>query len=160
SLIDVPHRVNFTGTYQLPFGAGRKWLTEGGITSAILGGWSVTMAGRYQNGFPISISQSSNNSGLLGSGQRPNLVAGVDPTTPGSTEERLNSWINPAAFTSAPAFTLGNAPRTIPGLRTPGQVNTDLSVSKATKLAGTTVSLRADVLNLFDNPLFLGPITT
>ncbi len=159
SLLDVPHRVNFTATVLLPFGEGRRWLSSG-LAGAILGGWSVTVAGRYQNGFPISISQSSNNSGLLGSGQRPNLVAGVDPATSGSTEDRLALWINPAAFTAAPAFTLGNAPRTVPGVRTPGQANTDLSIQKAHRFGTKTLSMRADVLNLFDNPLFLGPITT
>ncbi len=159
SLLDVPHRLNFTGTLQLPFGEGRKWLTSG-VGNAVLGGWSVTMAGRYQNGFPISVSQASNNSGLLGSGQRPNLVPGVDPATSGSTEERLSGWINPAAFTAAPAFTIGDAPRTIPGLRTPGQANTDLSVQKAVRFGSKSLSIRADVLNLLDNPLFLGPITT
>ena len=43
------------------------------------GGWPVTVAGRYQTGFPLNISQSSNNSNLLGSNQQPNIVAGVDP---------------------------------------------------------------------------------
>ena len=42
----------------------------------LAGGWQVTVAGRYQTGFPLNISQSSNNSNLLGSNQRPNLVDG------------------------------------------------------------------------------------
>ena len=119
SLLDVPHRFNISGTVQLPFGAGHRWLTTG-WGNALLGGWSVSAAGRYQNGFPVAVWQASNNSGLLGSNQRPNLVEGVDLATPGSTEDRLNGWINPAAFTAAPAYTLGNAPRTLPNLRTPG----------------------------------------
>jgi hypothetical protein len=157
SLLDVPHRVNVIGTLQLPFGKGHRWLTDG-VADAVLGGWSVSVAGRYQNGFPVSVWQASNNSGLLGSGQRPNLVEGVPLATTGSTEERLAGWINPAAFTAAPAFSFGDAPRTLPGLRTPGQANTDLSVQKSVIVGGTTVSLRADILNVFDNPLFSGPI--
>ena len=80
SLLDVPHRVNITGTVQLPFGAGQRWLTNG-WANALLGGWSVSAAGRYQNGFPVAVWQSSNNSGLLGSNQRPNLVEGVNLAT-------------------------------------------------------------------------------
>ena len=153
SLLDVPHRVNVNGTFIVPVGAGHKWLT-GGLGNALLGGWSVTAAGRFQNGFPVSVWQSSNNSGLLGSSQRPNIVDGAPLATSGSLEERLTNWINPAAFMAAPAFTFGNAARTLPELRTPGQRNVDLSVQKTQTFSGRTVAVRADVLNLFDNPLF------
>jgi trimeric autotransporter adhesin len=153
SLLDVPHRANVTGTFIIPVGAGHKWLT-GGVGNALVGGWSVTAAGRFQNGFPVSVWQSSNNSGLLGSSQRPNIVAGTPLATSGSLEERLTNWINAAAFTAAPAFTFGNAPRTLPDLRTPGQRNVDLSIQKMHTFSGRTVAVRADVLNLFDNPLF------
>jgi len=153
SLLDVPHRVNVNGTFIVPVGSGHKWLTSG-FGSALLGGWSVTAAGRFQNGFPVSVWQSSNNSGLLGSSQRPNIVAGVPLATTGSLDDRLTSWINAAAFTAAPAFTFGNAPRTLPELRTPGQRNVDLSIQKMQTFSGRTVAVRADVLNLFDNPLF------
>jgi hypothetical protein len=112
------------------------------------------MAARFQNGFPVSVWQSSNNSGLLGSSQRPNIVPGVDLATSGSLEDRLTNWINPAAFTPAPAYTFGNAPRTLANLRTPGQRNVDLSVQKTQTVAGRSISVRADILNLFDNPLF------
>ncbi|NOT25019.1 MAG: TonB-dependent receptor [Acidobacteria bacterium] len=159
SLLDVPHRFNVNGTFVVPVGNGHRWLSDG-IGSVLLGGWSVTMAARFQTGFPVSVWQSASNSGLLGgssqgSSQRPNIVPGVDLGTSGSLEERLTSWINPAAFTAAPAYTLGNAPRTLSDLRTPGQRNVDLSVQKAQRISGgQTISVRADVLNLFDNPLF------
>jgi hypothetical protein len=153
SLLDVPHRVNVNGTFIIPVGAGHMWLT-GGVGNALLGGWSVTAAGRFQNGFPVSVWQSSNNSGLLGSSQRPNIVTGVPLATTGSLEARLTNWIAAGAFSAAPAFTFGNAPRTLPDLRTPGQRNVDLSVQKMHAFGGRTVAVRADVLNLFDNPLF------
>jgi len=153
SLLDVPHRMNINGTFILPIGAGHRWL-DSGLGNAILGGWSITMAARFQNGFPVSVWQSNNNSGLLGSAQRPNIVPGVAPATTGSLDDRLNNWINAAAFSAAPAFTFGNAPRTLPDLRTPGQRNVDLSVQKSQKAGSRTISLRADVLNVFDNPLF------
>ena len=160
SLLDVAHRVNVSATFELPFGDGRKWATTG-VGNALLGGWNLTVAGRYQSGFPLNIWQSSNNSGLLGSNQRPNLVPGVEVMTTGSQEERaVNGWINPAAFATAPAFTFGNVPRTNPEWRGPGQRNTDLGVSKTQRLGGKSLTLRVDVLNLFDDPLFLGPVTT
>lgn len=161
SLLDVEHRLNLNGTVELPFGEGRKWLNGGGVGGALLGGWQVTVTGRYQTGFPVNISQASNNSGLLGSNQRPNLVAGADVMTTGSQEERaVSGWINPAAFTAAAPFTFGSVPRTNPDWRGPGQRNIDMAISKTQRFNGKTVSLRADVLNLFDDPLFSGPITT
>jgi len=153
SLLDVPHRVNINGTFVVPVGAGHRWMSDA-LGNALLGGWSLTAAARFQNGFPVSVWQSNNNSGLLGSSQRPNIVPGAALATTGSLDERLNNWINAAAFTAAPAFTFGNAPRTHPDLRTPGQRNVDLSVQKAVKAGVRTIAVRADVLNLFDNPLF------
>jgi hypothetical protein len=159
SLLDVPHRLNVNGTLELPFGEGRRWLKDRGVVNALLGGWSVTVAGRYQNGFPLSIWQASNNSGLFGSTQRPNVVPGVDPATSGSWEDRLTNWLNPAAWTAAAPFTLGNAPRTDSRVRTPGQATTDLNVQKTVRAGGKTFSVRADILNLFDNPLFTNTVS-
>jgi hypothetical protein len=160
SLLDVAHRLNVNASFQLPFGEGRRWLTAG-IGNALAGGWQITVAGRYQTGFPLNISQSSNNSNLLGSNQRPNVVEGVDAMTSGSQEDRaVNGWINAAAFSAAPAFTFGNAPRTNPDWRGPGQRTTDLAISKTQRFGGRSVSLRVDVLNLFDDPLFVGPVST
>ena len=160
SLLDVAHRLNVNATFQLPFGEGRRWLATG-VGNAVAGGWTITLAGRYQTGFPLNISQSSNNSNLLGSNQRPNVVAGVDAMTTGSQEERaVSGWINPAAFSAAPAFTFGDSPRTNPAWRGPGQRTTDLAISKTQRINGKSLSLRVDALNLFDDPLFIGPVST
>jgi hypothetical protein len=161
SLLDIKHRLNFSATFQLPFGEGRRWLNGGGMAGAVLGGWQITVAGRYQTGFPLKIGQNSNNSGLLGSGQRPNLVPGVEVMTSGSQEERgVTGWINPAAFEAAPAFTFGNVPRINTEWRGPGQRTTDVAISKTLSFSGKTLSFRADILNLFDDPLFNGPNTS
>jgi hypothetical protein len=39
-------------------------------------------------------------------------------------------WFNPAAFTQAPAYTFGNAPRYFSNLRAPGYVDEDLGIQK------------------------------
>lgn len=167
SLLDVPHRVNLGATFELPFGEGRRWLTSAsGLSNALLGGWQVAIVGRYQNGFPVNVSQSSNNSGLFGSTQRPNVVAGVQPVSSGGAMDNYNAacncalWLNPLAWTAAPAFTFGNAPRTDPNIRTPGQAETDLNIQKSQRLGRLMLNLRVDVLNLLNDPLFIGPTTT
>ena len=160
SLLDTPHRLNLTGTVELPFGEGRRWLDRGGLINALLGGWAVTGIGSYQSGFPLAIFQSSNNSGLFGSSQRPNLVAGVDPKTSGSETERLNNWINPAAYAPAAAFTFGNAPRVDTRVRAPIKRNWDIAFQKTLRFGeGKSIMARAEMINIFDNPNFLGPNT-
>src|SRR4030095_5684428 len=114
---------------------------------------------RYQSGFPMGMSQASN-SGLLGSGQRPNVVPGAEVMTTGSQEDRaVNGWFNPDAFAVAPAFTFGNSPRVNPDWRGPGQRSSDSAISKVQRFGGRTLQLRVDVLNLLDDPLFNPPNT-
>ena len=79
---------------------------------------------------------------------------------PAPERRAVTGWINPAAFSAAPAFTFGNAPRTNPDWRGPGQRTTDLAISKTQRFGTKSLSLRIDVLNLFDDPLFIGPVST
>lgn len=37
SLRDTPHRLNISGTLELPFGTGRRWLSEGNVLSHVFG---------------------------------------------------------------------------------------------------------------------------
>ena len=62
---------------RLPFGSGQRWLTSG-IGNALAGGWTMSFIIQMQSGFPIGVSQNTNNTNLLGAGQRPNVVPGVD----------------------------------------------------------------------------------
>lgn len=41
SLRDTPHRLNISATVELPFGAGRRWLSKRGVLGGVLGGGSV-----------------------------------------------------------------------------------------------------------------------
>lgn len=159
SRLDSPHKLVATPIMRLPFGEGRRWLTSG-IGNAIAGGWTVSLVIQMQSGFPLGVSQNVNNTNLLGAGQRPNVVAGVDPGIGGSITERLrenpndNQYLNPAAFTQAPAGTFGNAPRLI-DVYSPWRNSTDLAIDKEFGLGGSRrATLRMEVINLFDNPWF------
>ena len=129
SVNDVPHRVIVAPIVQPPFGEGHKYLTTG-WENWLAGGWTISAALNFQSGFPLFVVQ-SDNTGTFGGTQRPNLVSGVDLNTSGSYESRLGSadhptatWLNPAAFSSAAAFTFGNLPRTLPDARSPAQMLT------------------------------------
>ena len=160
SVNDQPHRLNLTGAYELPFGEGKRWVTSG-VGAAILGGWQVAAIATYASGYPISVSQSNNNSNLFGSGQRPNVVSGVDPFFDNPEYDSTCGclrWMNPAAWSLAAPFTFGNAPRTDDRVRTPFKKQLDLAFQKTQRIGGgTNLMIKLEIINALNNPNFLGP---
>src|SRR5262249_23480262 len=132
---------------------------SGGV-DRIVGGWQVNAIATYQSGFPLSITQQSNNTNAFSLGQRPNVALGVDPATSGSDGDRIDSgYLNPAAFTTAPANTFGNAPRTI-GVRSPSTRLFDYSLLKNTQIfEGLKAQFRIEAINGFNTPIFRAPNT-
>jgi hypothetical protein len=156
SVNDVPHRVIVAPIFQPPFGRGRKWATSG-LADWLAGGWTISAALNFQSGFPLFVVQSDNTGTFIGT-QRPNLASGAALSTTGSYEDRLASadhptatWLNPAAFSLAPAFTFGNLPRTLPDARSPAQNLTwsdGLVFIKDFRLGGSkTGQLKIEMLN-------------
>ena len=71
SLLDVPHRVNVNGTFVVPVGDGPQVADRAASATRCSAAGRSPWPARFQNGFPVSVWQSTNNSGLLGSSQRP-----------------------------------------------------------------------------------------
>ena len=160
SNIDSPFRWSTALSYELPFGKGKAFLATGKALNYVVGGWSINTVSIYQTGFPLQITQVTNFNSAFGyASQRPNAT-GVSPVTSGSLEQRLNSYINPAAFSTAPQFTFGNLSRTI-DMRGPGQVNWDMSVFKSVTIKEVLkAQFRCEALNALNTPLFYGPNTS
>lgn len=154
----TPLRFTSAVSYDLPFGRGKMLLNSNKMLDYIVGGWSLNGTAIYQAGFPLFVYQQNLN-GVIGTGeQRPNAT-GISPATAGSVHERLNAYINPAAFSQAPAFTFGNISRSLstPG---PGMRNYDLSIFKSFKIReGFNGQFRAEALNALNTPLFANPNT-
>ena len=161
SYYDSPIRWGSTFSYDLPFGKGKQFLgSTGRVMDLAVGGWSFNGILTYQTGFPLQITQTPNNNSLFGfDAQRPNAT-GISPVTSGSLESRLNNYINPAAFSAAPALTFGNLARTI-GARGPGQANWDMSLFKTFTITERFKGqFRTSLLNAFNTPLFNAPTTS
>ncbi|MBI4266646.1 MAG: TonB-dependent receptor [Acidobacteria bacterium] len=145
SVLDTPHVWNVTGLVELPLGL------------------TLSAVGRYQSGFPVSVLQSPNNTGLLGSGQRPNVVPGVDSRLTDDPADSYDPacgcirWLNPAAWSLAGPFAFGNAPRADGRARTPARHFWDVAVEKSHRVLGTTLAVRAEIINLFNAADFRGP---
>jgi hypothetical protein len=157
STINTPVRWTTAVNYELPFGAGKKFLANNKFLDVAVGGWSINFQTTMQTGFPLAISQNNLNSVIGTSNQRPNAT-GISPETSGSLEDRLNNYINKAAFSTAPQFTFGNVSRTL-SMRGPGIANTDFSLFKSYAFERFKAQFRCEVFNLTNTPQFYGPTT-
>ena len=161
SLLDSPHKLVVSRSSSCRSAKGHRWLAAAASATRSLGGWTVSFVIQMQSGFPMGVSQNTNNTNLLGHNQRPNVVPGVEILTGGSITDRLeanpddNLYLNPAAFTQAPQGTIGNAPRYFEGVYSPWRNSTDMAMNKDVCLGGSRrISLRLDIINLFDNPWY------
>jgi len=157
--VDTPMRFTATWSYALPFGKGKHfWNNNNRLLDYLIGGWQVNGTAIYQTGFPLFVFQQNLNS-VIGTGeQRPNAT-GIRAAEPGSVEQRIYGYINPAAFSQAPSFTFGNLSRSI-DYRGPGMGNWDASVFKDFKVKERfNGQFRAEALNAFNSPQFANPNT-
>ena len=151
ALISSRHWINMSGLYRFPS-------PDGGAAEALLGGWSVAMTTIMREGFPLAIKQSSNWGGAFGyDHQRPNNT-GADPVTSGSTADRVDNYINSAAFEFVDDFQIGNTPFTDASLRSPWLFNWDLSFEKQTRIGDNqNFNIRIEFVNFFNQPNWNGP---
>jgi hypothetical protein len=156
---DAPNRFTTAATYELPFGKGKRFARGGRMVNYVAGGWSINVVGILQTGFPLAVSQPNNNSVIGASYQRPNAT-GVSPETSGPAAERINGWLNPAAFSQAPQFTFGNITRFL-NARGPALFNWDVSLFKTVPVGERVkAQFRAEALNATNTPYFGNPNTT
>lgn len=143
---DVRHRAVVSWVYELPWGPNRRWLREGGLLGAVVGGWQIAGIGTITTGRPFTVfMQTGVNNGApswpnrIGSGRLEN------PT--------VDLWYNPRDFAAPPPNTYGDTGRGI--LYGPGHVNFDTSLSKRFTVVGrANVEFRWDAFNLFNHPGF------
>lgn len=51
---DVQHVLKANAVYELPFGPGKRWLTNSGVAGKVFGGWQISGIGQFRTGRPIS----------------------------------------------------------------------------------------------------------
>ena len=50
---DTPHVLSAAFVYELPFGQGKKYLNQGGVVNALVGGWQMSTIFNYSSGLPL-----------------------------------------------------------------------------------------------------------
>jgi outer membrane receptor protein involved in Fe transport len=161
SAYDVRHSFVTTSVYQLPFGKGRQYMNNGGISDKVLGGWELSGLFTVRTGLPVNISMKPKTTPLDGntSGQRPNYIGGSIYADPQFVSPTLNGWFNPAVFAYPAAGTYGNLGRNI--AFGPGMYQIDTALHKQFALSERfKLDFRGEAFNLFNHPAYKTPGST
>jgi hypothetical protein len=161
--LDVPHRLSVSGILELPFGKGRRFLSDAdGLLNALLGGWQVQGVYTYQSGFPIPFG-TYNPTTAVPSGDL--FYNGGDVSISNPTTAR---WFNTDVFTSiltnssanaTPVNHLRTAPYRFEDGRRDSINNLDLSLIKDIVLRGDIqLQLRAEFINVLNSVYFPQPV--
>jgi hypothetical protein len=151
SAVDVPLVFTFASVYQLPFGKGKAFATEG-AKSKVLGGWQVNGILTARDGTPFTPTINFDNANANGGTQRPNLVPGTSTIGP----KTLTQYFNTAAYTVPAPYTYGNAGYN--SLRGPGYTDIDFSLFRNFAMfESSNLQFRAEAFNAFNHPNFSNP---
>jgi hypothetical protein len=153
---DARHVAVVNSSYELPFGAGKKFLGSlHGLPQKLAGGWTLSGVETLQSGFPFTPQLGFNptNNGDSRNPIRPSWnPAFTGRIIPGSP----NLYFDPAAFMLPAAGTYGNTGRNV--LVGPGLATTDLSVAKNTAISEKVkAQFRAEFFNIFNRANFGTP---
>ena len=163
SVFDVRNNFTANAVYELPFGAGKRYLNEGGVWDKIIGGWSFSSVGIWHTGHPLTISMGISPTQLPDgndqTNQRPDLVPGVPVLLPGGVRN-YTIPINPAAFAPPPidaggasyglVSRFGNAPNGL--IRALDSWQIDMALTKTTKITErVSAEFGVQAFNIFNH---------
>lgn len=150
---DVRHRMTWSTVYELPFGRGHRYLSQGPLRY-IAGDWSFGLLALLQGGAPVTVEAQVDTRNAFASGAlRPDLLGNPNLSADRRT---LNQWFDTTAFRQPAAFRNGTAGVGI--IRADGKVNFDLSALKSFPWGERRkVQLRGEFFNLFNHPNFGTP---
>jgi hypothetical protein len=150
---DRPNNFQFSAIYQLPFGKGQPYMTQG-IAAAVTGGWQVNGVLSLYSGTPFWISAPATSLNAPGS---PQLADQVKPQVQIYGAQGLASpYFDTSAF--APVTTARFGTSSFDSLRGPGYGNLDLSLFRTFSIQDRLkAQIRMEALNLTNHPNFSNP---
>jgi hypothetical protein len=150
---DIRHSFSAAVSYEIPAPAS-SW---GRVGHAALKGWAVAAIERASSAPPLNVRIGGVSSDLGSYATQPDVVPGQPYwlAAPGQPGGKI---MNPDAFTLPPEGLLGDFPRN--SLRSPfGISQTDIALRRSFRLTEhVTLELRAEYFNLFNHPMFGGPL--
>ena len=141
-----------SAVYELPFGSGKRLLSNGHYKNLVAGGWQVSAIVSAHSGLPFTVTSAQDYSNTGSSSPRPDRVCN------GSGPKKISEWFNTGCFTTTalaqalangtPRF--GTAGRNI--LLLPGLQNWDLAFIKKTTIGDRfAAEFRAEFFNAFNH---------
>jgi hypothetical protein len=151
---DIPHLLTMSFGAELPFGRGKRFLSDAGtLANGFLGGWQAQGIINYRSGLPFTPSVSRDVANTGSGGQRPNRIGSGKLDNP-----TIDAWFDRSAFVVPPDFTYGNTGRGI--LRGDHRWNVDFSLFKRFGVTDSqTLEFRAEAFNLLNSVYFDLPST-
>ena len=154
SIFDVRHRFVSSVLYELPFGAGKPYLTDG-FGGALLGGWQISAIISLSSGFPRNVTVGTDRSNTGGGQDRPNAT-GESVELP-SSERTVERWFNTSAYVMQGAGTWGDVGRnTVTG---PGITSVDGSLIRNFRIGQNSLQFRLEAFNALNHPIWGDPTT-
>ncbi|MBL0160602.1 MAG: TonB-dependent receptor [Bryobacterales bacterium] len=160
---DRKHVAQTYWVWELPFGRGKRYLSQaGGFAQRLAGGWQIAGTGTFQSGRPFSaysgfytfnnvVQSFANCSGC--SADMGSVQDGPGGVKWFLTTDQISKFSTPAMGE------LGNTGRNF--LRGPGAFNMDASFLKRTMLTERfSLELRGDAINMTNTPTFGAPTAT
>jgi hypothetical protein len=158
---DVKYRFVSAFVYDLPFGKDQHFGTNAsGVLGALVSGWQVNGIITFQSGYPLIITQGSNNVNLFNPTQRPTWT-GNDATLSGQERgDAILKWFDTSQYSVTPAFRFGNTPR-VTELRSDGIKNVDFSLFKNNRFndGKWNAQIRIEAFNVLNRTRFNAPNT-
>lgn len=153
---DVRHLAAINGSYELPIGRGKRFVSGGGaLVSRLASGYTLSTIANVQTGFPFTPQLGYN---PTGSGDTRNPVRpDVNPNFKGTLYPKtVGQYFNPLAFQAPANGAVGNLGRdTLTG---PGYVDWDVSLAKSTQInERMRAQFRAEFFNVLNHSNFATP---
>ncbi|MGC4055363.1 MAG: hypothetical protein QM757_41550 [Paludibaculum sp.] len=141
-----------TGTYDLPFGTGKKFANWDNPMKYVVSGWRLASVVQLRSGAPFSVTFTPTLGGWYANRAD---VAGSDFY---GSNQSIARWFNPSAFAVPANFTFGNSARNM--LFGPGSKSIDASLTKITAITERIkTEFRAEFFNVPNTPSFGLPAT-
>ena len=162
---DQPQMINIAGTYELPFGPGKKWVNNHGFTGNVFGGWRISPLLTYASGTPLF---SGTGGPVLVAGDplgnecapcnRANVVSYTNMQFSYSNVYKGLPVINAADFSDPGPWVLGNEPRVLSQLRNPFNYNENVAAAKEFFIGEhVRAKIEMEYFNLLNRVVFCGP---
>ena len=154
---DFTHNAVISYIYDLPFGAGRRFLGDArGVVNQLLGGWQVNGITSFRSGAALSLTSPVSNNRGNRAGNRPDRIGDGNLA---SDERNVERWFDMTAFKDPVLGTYGNSGDGI--IRGPGLANWDVSVFKNFRFReAMTVQFRWEMFNAFNQVNLGNPSTS